>query len=220
VDNKTYEGQKVTGEDGPLRGDDGSSNWYISHSGFLLRKFVDTATGSEINGASSVPYVVFRFGEALLNAAEAAFYLNELGVSSYNGRPTKTIALDYINRVRQRAGGEAFKLAENELTFNRIVNERRVELAFEDHRYEDLKRWRVADEVWYNDQANKTATIYVLWPYKIYAPGTPEDGKWIYRKMKAQNRANNAILYFDNKMYYNAYPMNEGNPNIEKNPNH
>lgn len=63
------------------------------------------------------------------------------------------------------------KLTENELTFNRIVNERRVELAFEDHRYEDLKRWRVADEVWYNDQANKTATIYVLWPYKIYASG-------------------------------------------------
>ncbi len=220
VDNKTYEGQKVTGEDGPLRGDDGSSNWYISHSGFLLRKFVDTATGSEINGASSVPYVVFRFGEALLNAAEAAFYLHELGVASYNGRPTKTIALDYINRVRQRAGGEAFKLTENELTFNRIVNERRVELAFEDHRYEDLKRWRIADEVWYNDQANKSATIYVLWPYKIYAPGTPEDGKWIYRKMKAQNRANNAILYFDKKMYYNGYPMNEGNPNIEKNPNY
>ena len=220
VDSRVYEGQKVTGEDGPLRGDDGSSNWYISHSGFLLRKFVDTATGSEINGVSSVPYVVFRFGEALLNAAEAAFYLNELGVASYNGRSTKTIALDYINRIRQRAGGDVFKLTENELTFNRIVNERRVELAFEDHRYEDLKRWRVADEVWYNDQANKTATIYVLWPYKIYAPGTPEDGKWIYRKMKAQNRANNAILYFDNKMYYNAYPMNEGNPNIEKNPNH
>ena len=220
VDSRMYEGQKVTGEDGPLRGDDGSSNWYISHSGFLLRKFVDTATGSEINGQSSVPYIVFRFGEALLNAAEAAFYLNELGVASYNGRSTKAIALDYINRVRQRAGGDVFKLTENELTFDRIVNERRVELAFEDHRYEDLKRWRVADEVWYNDQANESATIYVLWPYKIYAPGTPEDGKWIYRKMKAQNRASNAILYFDNKMYYNAYPMNEGNPNIEKNPNH
>lgn len=220
VDNRMYEGQKVTGEDGPLRGDDGSSNWYISHSGFLLRKFVDTATGSEMNGNSSVPYIVFRFGEALLNAAEAAFYLNELGVASYNGRPTKTLALDYINRVRQRAGGDVFKLTENELTFDRIVNERRVELALEDHRYEDLKRWRIADEVWYNDQANKNATIYVLWPYKIYAPGTPEDGKWIYRKMKAHNRANNAILYFDKKMYYNGYPMNEGNPNIEKNPNH
>ena len=220
VDSRMYEGQKVTGEDGPLCGDDGSSNWYISHSGFLLRKFVDTATGSEINANSSVPYVVFRFGEALLNAAEAAFYLNELGVATYNGRSTKAIALAYINRVRQRAGGDVFKLTENELTFDRIVNERRVELAFEDHRYDDLKRWRVADEWWYYDQANPTATIYVLWPYKIYAPGTSEDGKWIYRKMKAQNRSNNAILYFDNKMYYNSYPMNEGNPNIEKNPNH
>lgn len=34
VDSRMYEGQKVTGEDGPLCGDDGSSNWYISHSGF------------------------------------------------------------------------------------------------------------------------------------------------------------------------------------------
>lgn len=220
VDTKMYEGQKVTGEDGPLCGDDGASNWYISHTGFLLRKFVDTATGSEINGNSSVPYVVFRLGEAFLNAAEAAFYLSELGVADYNGRSTKSIALDYINRIRQRAGGEIFKLTESELTFERIVNERRVELAFEDHRYDDLKRWRVADEWWFYDQANENATIYVLWPYKIYAPGTSEDGKWIYRKMKAQNRASNAILYFDNKMYYNTYPMNEGNPNIEKNPNH
>lgn len=220
VDSRMYEGRKVTGEDGPLRGDEGSSNWYISHSGFLLRKFVDTATGSEINGNSSVPYVVFRFGEALLNAAEAAFYLHELGVAEYKGRPTKVMALDYINRVRQRAGGNTFRLTENELTFERIVNERRVELAFEDHRYNDLKRWRVADEWWYYDPANQLATIYVLWPYQIYAPGNPDDGKWIYRKMKAQNRASNAILYFDNKMYYNAYPMNEGNPNIEKNPNH
>ena len=104
--------------------------------------------------------------------------MNELGVASYNGRPTKTVALDYINRVRQRAGGEVFKLTENELTFDRIVNERRVELAFEDHRYEDLKRWRVADEWWFNDQANQTATIYVLWPYKIYAP-VHRNGKWI-----------------------------------------
>lgn len=213
-----FEGVKLTGNDGPLC--DGDGNWYISHTGFLLKKFVDSSAGSEINGASKVPYVVFRFGEALLNAAEAAFYLNELGVSDYNGRSTKAMALDYINRIRQRAGGDVFKLKDNELTLERIMNERRVELAFEDHRYEDLKRWRIADEVWYYDQQNESATIYVLWPYKIYAPGTPENGKWIYRKMKALHRANNGILSFNNTMYYNSYPMNEGNPNIEKNPNH
>ncbi len=218
ISSDRYEGQKLTGEDGPLC--DGDGNWYISHSGFLLKKFVDAAAGSEINGASKVPYIIFRFGEALLNASEAAFYLNSLGITDYNGHSTKTMALDYINRVRQRAGGDIFRLTENELTFDRIVNERRVELAFEDHRYNDLKRWRVADEWWFNDQQNKTATTYVLWSYKIYAPGTPENGKWIYRKMKALHRANNGILSFNNTMYYNSYPMNEGNPNIEKNPNH
>lgn len=216
--NSTYEGQKMTGEDGPLCNGDG--NWYISHTGFLLRKYVDATAGSELNGSSKVCYIVFRYGEALLNAAEAAYYLHELGVTEYNGRPTRTMALDYMNRVRERAGGEAFKLADHELTFDRIVNERRVELAFEDHRYYDLKRWRLADEWWRYDQESETAGIYVLWPYKIYAPGTGNHGKWIYRKMKAMNRANNATLSFNNTMYYNSYPMNEGNPYTEKNPNH
>ncbi|WP_455584735.1 RagB/SusD family nutrient uptake outer membrane protein [Bacteroides sp.] len=213
-----YEGEKITGEDGPIC--NGGGNWYISHTGFLLRKFVDATAGSELNGASKVPYVVFRYGEALLNAAEAAFYLNELGIAEYNGRSTRTMALDYLNQVRQRAGGDAFKLSDSELTFERIVNERRVELAFEDHRYYDLKRWRVADEWWHYDLESKTASIYVLWPYKIYAPGTADNGKWIYRKMKAIQRADNATLSFNNTMYYNSYPMNEGNPYIEKNPNH
>lgn len=219
VGTAVYGNQVMTGVDGPLRGDDGGSNWYISHSGFLMKKFVDTTGGSEQNGSSKVPYIVFRYGEALLNAAEAAFYLNELGVAEYSGRSTRGMALEYINQIRKRAGGESFKLADNELTFDRIVNERRVELAFEDHRYYDLKRWRVADEWWHYNQGNETATIYVLWPYKIYAPGTANDGKWIYRKMKAR-RASNAILSFDNTMYYNSYPMDQGNPYIEKNPNH
>ena len=38
--------------------------------------------------------------------------------------------------------------------------------------------------------------------------------------MRAGHRANNGLLSFDETMYYNLYPMNEGNPNIEKNPNH
>lgn len=214
-----YEGQKLTGEDGPLC--DGDGNWYISHTGFLLKKQVDPASGSELNGTSKVPYILFRYGEVLLNAAEAAFYLDRLGVSEYNGKPTKELALDCINRVRMRAGGEAFKLRPDELTFARIMNERRVELAFEDHRYYDLKRWRLADELWHNDVANPTATMYALWPYQIYAPGTASHGKWIYRKLKVMHRfGNGSPLFFDNTMYYAVYPMDDGNPHIEKNPNH
>ena len=218
IANDSYDGQKLTGVDGPLCG--GEGNWYISHTGFLLRKFVDTATGTEVNGASMVPYPVFRYGEVLLNGAEAAFCLNELGVNSYGGKDMADLALSLINEIRNRAAGSEFELTPSELTFDRIMNERRVELAFEDHRYYDLKRWRLADELWHYDVESTTASIYVLWPYKIYAPGTADDGKWIYRKMKAEHRGNNATLSFDNTMYYNVYPIDDGNPDIEKNPNH
>lgn len=216
------EKMKVTGEDGPFRVLEG--NWYISHTGFLLRKFVDSTNGSETQGESTVPYVVFRYGEMLLNAAEAAFLLNQNGITAYEGQNTKTLALDYINKIRERAGGENFKLADNELTFDRIINERRVELAFEDHRYNDLKRWRTADEIWNGDREDANAILFGLWPYKIYAPGNEIHGKWLYRIVKIENRGSNTDkgtpIKFDLGMYYATYPINEGNTLVEPNPHH
>jgi len=222
ISTANYEGIKMTGEDGPFRA--GSSFWYISHSGFLLRKYVDTSTGSETKGNSSVPYIVFRYAEVLLNAAEAALLLDMNGVGSYNGKDTKTLSLDYINKVRKRAGGDMFKLNASELTFDRIINERKVELSFEDHRYYDLKRWRIADEIWEPNRDSETAVLYGLWPYKIYAPGKPVDGKWLYRKVKLEHRGSatdmGMPISFDRTMYYSTYPMNAGNLLVEMNPNH
>lgn len=214
-----YEGVKMTGEEGPHR-----TSTYVSHSGFLLRKYVDVAAGSQVADMGSVSYIVFRYGEVLLNAAEAAFYLNENGIASYEGQTTRTLALDCINKIRERAGGTSFKIADSELNLDRIINERRIELAFEDHRYNDLKRWRIADEVWNYDRNNENAVMYGLYPYKIYAPGDANDGKWIYRKVRLEHRGTEADkgrpINFDNTMYYATYPMNEGNPYIEPNPNH
>ncbi len=223
IDNATalnmYEGQPITGAEGPHM-----SSWYVSHSGLLLRKYVDVTSGSEKSGMSTVPYVVFRYGEVLLNAAEAAFYLNELGEASYADHNMKATALDLINRIRMRAGGETFKITDAELDLDRIKNERRVELAFEDHRYNDLKRWRTADEVWEYNTANESALTYGLWPYKIYAPGEENDGKWIYRRVLLEHRGNKDIandpINFDNTMYYASYPKDDGNPYIVLNPNH
>ncbi len=219
VEKNTYNSERITGIEGPHR-----SSTYVSHSGFLVRKFMDLDSQSEAEGASSVPYIVFRYGEVLLNAAEAAFYLSENGVASYNGRNTRELALECMNEIRERAGGETFKIIPSELTFERIMNERRVELAFEDHRYNDLKRWRLADQLWAYDQTNQTAIVKGLWPYKIYAPGDENHGKWIYRQVRLEHRGSTSRpgepLNFDVTMYYATYPMNEGNPYIEKNPNH
>lgn len=208
-----YNGVRMTGTEGPHR-----SSTNVSHTGFLLRKFVDTASGSEANGSSSISYIVFRYGEVLLNAAEAAFYLNENGIPTYKGNNMRQLALDCINQIRTRAGGDAFAITDAELNFDRIVSERRIELAFEDHRYNDLKRWRLADEIWDNNPDSPTAVLYGLWPYKIYAPGEPADGKWLYRKVKLDFRS--LPIHFDRKMYYATYPINSGNPYTEKNPNH
>lgn len=206
-----FNGVQMTGIDGPH-----FRSFYTSHSGFLLRKFVDVDPGSESVGKSDVPYVVFRYGEMLLNAAEAAF---ELGLIPD--------ALTYINQVRERAGGNTFRITAGELTMERIMNERRVELACEDHRFYDVKRWRIADEIWNGSQTNPTAVIYALWPYKIYRPGNATDGKWIYRRLRLRgthviNGAVRQPLRFNLGVYYSEIPGDAlgNNTLLEKNPNH
>lgn len=223
VDNATtlnyYNNQPITGAEGPHI----TSN-YVSHSGLLLRKYVDVTSGSESNGSSTVPYIVFRYGEVLLNAAEAAFYLNEDGIAEYQGLNMAETSLALVNEVRRRAGGDDFCLSASEFNLDRIKNERRVELAFEDHRYNDLKRWRTADEVWEYNTANESAMTYGLWPYRIYAPGDERDGKWLFRRVLIEHRGalgiTNDPIRFDNTMYYATYPKDDGNPYIVTNPNH
>ena len=201
-----YNGVRETGVDGPHR-----LSGFCSHTGFQVRKFLDTNTGAETAGKSNIPYVVFRYGEVLLNAAEAAWYLGQKGLT-----------LQLINRIRNRAGGSAFELTLAELDLNRIMNERRVELSFEDHRFDDVKRWRIADEIWDGDRNTPSAVTYALWPYKIYDPGQPDDGKWLYRRLIVEHRGSDANLAnpirFGLEMYYSLYPKNDGNPLIEKNP--
>ncbi len=213
----TYNGQKITGAEGPH-----ATSGYYSHSGFLIRKFVDTKGSSEADGASAVPQIIFRYGEVLLNAAEAAFCLSENGVASYGGEDMKSLSLELINQVRERAAGTAFRISASELNMDRIVNERRVELAFEDHRYNDMKRWRLADEFWHYDDTNPNAIMKGLWPYRIVSDDA-DNGKWIYRVVKLRNRGNTSYygrpLSFSKNMYYAYYPTSEGNPYIEQNPN-
>lgn len=83
--------------------------------------------------------ILFRLGEIYLNAAEAAF---ELGMES--------AAKDFIEPIRTRAGLEQNLRLESYSGLqlrDRIRNERKIEMAFEDQRYWDVRRWRIAEEV-------------------------------------------------------------------------
>jgi hypothetical protein len=93
---------------------------------------------------SSTNWIVFRYGEVLLNYAEAAFNLGKTGD-----------ALDAVNQIRARAGIAPLTA----LTRDQIRHERKVELAFEGHRYWDVRRWRIAVDVL---SKNNSALRYVL----------------------------------------------------------
>ncbi len=101
--------------------------------GFLLRKFLDESPGEQVSDLeSNVDFHIFRLGETYLNMAEAAFYLGKTDE-----------ALTLLNRIRQRAGMPAKTAIDEDV----IRNERAVELVFEEHRFWDLRRWRIAEEV-------------------------------------------------------------------------
>lgn len=93
-------------------------------------KLANTANPKVDRRTSNNPLMIMRLGEIYLNYAEAAFALGQTGE-----------ALNALNAIRERAGMPVL----SSITFDDIVNERKVELAFERSRYWDLKRWRIAD---------------------------------------------------------------------------
>lgn len=80
--------------------------------------------------------ITIRYADLLLMNAEAALM---------NNKPEK--ALDFINQVRDRVGMPLLSMPlSNDQLFDAIVHERRVELMFEHHRINDLRRWGLAEE--------------------------------------------------------------------------
>lgn len=193
-------GKLLTSVNGPVT----SNDQYINKSGFFFRKFLDENKGASTRGRNSEMWFPrFRFAEAILIAAEAAFELQQSGK-----------ALGYINQVRSRAGlGDLASI-----TFADIVQERRVEFAFEDHRYWDLKRWRMADKIWDGSAQNVKAVHYALFPYLVVAPGSANDGKWVFDKQVFTNSTN--PRFFQMQHYYNFIDQSwlNNNPKMVKNP--
>jgi starch-binding outer membrane protein, SusD/RagB family len=207
---------QVVGRDGPVSG-----RQFRAQSGFYIRKYLDPTVGSGRRGrGSEVAFIRYRYAEILLNAAEAAFELGQ-----------KDLAATYMNQVRARAGLTT-PLTPDQITFDRIVHERRVELAFEGHYFYDMKRWRLAHIRWDGAQttladlrsnigdAEKHSTQpWGLWPYKVYNPGNPNHGKWVYREVLPSVVTGTNLFRLGN--YYSTISDNiiAANPKIVRQPN-
>ncbi|MEG1544191.1 MAG: RagB/SusD family nutrient uptake outer membrane protein [Tannerellaceae bacterium] len=105
---------------------------HCSHTGYLCRKFKYEGSEAKFvpNGdnPSETHWVLFRYAEVLLNYAEALIY---------SGREQEALAP--INIIRKRAGLPALTTTTNIIENYR--RERRIEFAFELHRYWDMIRW-------------------------------------------------------------------------------
>lgn len=200
--NSTYsDGLNLTGDSGPQ-----ASGLDVSNTGFNLKKFIDPVPGSSNRGQQSdIWWIRYRLGEVYLNAAEAAF---ELGLTAE--------ALIYINKVRERAG---FKTALSSLTIARIRNERRVELAFEDHRVWDQIRWRIAHVLWNGSGANPDANLYALYGYRVIRPGdAARNNKYVFDKIIAPRFKAARLFQLQNYYSFIAQGVTDANPLIVKNP--
>ena len=82
----------------------------------------------------------------------------------------------------------------------------------------DLKRWRIAHQVWNGSPTSPTAVAYVLFPYRIVRPGSSMDGKYVFEKqLPARYRP---ARFFQTFNYYTflGNDIRNRNPKIVRNP--
>jgi len=109
-------------------------DWNGSYSGYYIRKFIDPSVNHSTTIKQNVPWIFFRYAEILLNYAEASIELGEVGD-----------ALNVLNQIRRRAGMP--DLVAGPGLRDEYRNERRIEMAFEEQRFFDVRRWMIAPQV-------------------------------------------------------------------------
>lgn len=116
----------------------GIEEWNASATGFFVRKFMKESLEVAWNDKSNQPWIYMRLGEIYLNYAEALYMTGD-----------ESGARTYIEKIRARARGGNNVLPEvtssGDELMKKIQQERRIELAFEEHRFFDVRRWRIAD---------------------------------------------------------------------------
>lgn len=112
-------------------------DWFIS-------KFRDNSAAAGTNGYGGNDWILMRFADVILMLAETHFHLGD-----------DTKAIEYLNMVRERSGMPLYGIAKDDPAYSSefptlklaILHERRVELAFERHRWYDLLRFFSVDEL-------------------------------------------------------------------------
>lgn len=180
-----------------IGGFNGAPKYGATPTGYYLRKFVDgscvTTTDNQVSKQHT--WIVMRLAEFYLNYAEATYYALNSAVKTDSVLTTS--ANDAINVLRKRPGiGMPEFTEDGEAWVERYERERLVELAFENHRFWDVRRWKKGEKYFKNIAV---ATI-------------TDGGKTLTRTIKTRN--------WDEK--YNLFPIPQSeiliNSKLKQNP--
>ncbi|RYF46505.1 MAG: RagB/SusD family nutrient uptake outer membrane protein, partial [Cytophagaceae bacterium] len=164
-------------------------------TGYYMRKFMADYETASNYATSPEDWMIFRYADILLSYAEAQ---NEA-----SGTPDGSV-YSAVEKVRQRAGLNPYQLPTG-LTKDQmreaIHRERRLEMAFEENRFFDIRRWKIAENVM--TQPIRGVTITNTAAGYNYAYGTVLTPKF-----------NNPAMYF----YPIPYDETLKNPNLKQNP--
>lgn len=116
----------------------GKTNSGETRTGYYLRKFMTGTSSESAYTAANHNFPIFRYAEILLNYAEAQ---NEFAGPDAN-------VYKAINDIRARVNMPALPAGLTQAQMRlRIRHERRVEMAFEEQRFWDIRRWKIAENV-------------------------------------------------------------------------
>ena len=176
-------------------------DWNGSYTGYYVRKFVDPDPAIvDQNTWQEVPWPILRYTEAVLNYVEASLELGQ-----------EQEARNWLNQIRFRVGQPAITDTGDALV-ERYRNERRIEMAYEEQRFHDVRRWMIADEA-FGRQANTINITGTLKPGKTISVYRydPELYNYVYKVVPIDpGKENRAWL---DKMYFIPIHRDEMNRN-------
>lgn len=129
-------------------GGNGNQSHDYPKSGYLVNRFYDHTLNSTQGNWGNITFPVFRLGEIYLNFIESVLECKNRGVALPSGY--EDLAMEVWADLRDRAGldpiTDVYPNASTAQLIDLCRKERRVELAFERHRYFDTRTWMIATE--------------------------------------------------------------------------
>lgn len=149
----------------------GNDSWNTSLSSYNMRKFMDESyVPNSWNVQTPKNWIWLRLGEQYLNLAEAYYMTGD-----------EEEARKALNAIRRRARMPEVNDS-GEALLERIRNERRVELAFEEHRYFDVRRWKLGEK-YFNKPVTGVTILRLPNGTRTYSPGKIVEERKFFERM-------------------------------------